>query len=65
MDSIEKEKRLNEIYKEATLLEKSGRISEARALWKEALAIKQELGISGAGDVLELKALQNKIDKLI
>ena len=65
MDFINKEKRLNEIYKEASLLEKNGQTSEALTLWREALVIKNELGISGAGDILELNAIQDKIDKLV
>lgn len=64
MDLKAKENRLNEIWNQAPLLEDKGQFLEALALWREALALKQELGISGAGDVAELDGIQKQIESL-
>lgn len=64
MNREEKENRLNSIWHQAPLLEEQGKYNEALALWHEAIELKQELGITGAGDVGELSGIQKRIESL-
>ena len=64
MNWKEKEARLNYIWDKAPMLERQGKYTEALGMWREAYAIKQELGATGAGDVAELYGLKKKIESL-
>jgi hypothetical protein len=59
-----REERLFEIWRRAPELQKAGQLREALDLWREGLDLKQDLGISGAGDVGELDELQRRIHEL-
>lgn len=65
MNADEKEKRLNEIWKLGPSLEKDGKCTEALELWREALTLKEHLGVTGAGDVGELNGIKANIDRLL
>lgn len=60
----EKEDRLNLIWQEAPRLEQQQQIVEALELWREALQLKQDLGITGSGDVGELNGIKGHVDRL-
>lgn len=60
----EKEARFEAIWRDAPDLERQGRYTEALAMWQEALALKQQFGITGSGDIGELDGIQARINSL-
>lgn len=58
-----REQRLDHIWRTAPDLERQDP-SAALALWREALTLKQDLGITGAGDIGELDSIQERITRL-
>lgn len=65
MDWKQKEERLNAIWNQAPLLEEKSQFMEALALWREALELKLQLGVTGAGDVGELDGIKERINILV